>query len=62
MTRVADLHRRWSKDPRYVSAYEALGEEFELTARRGRIVPPRQRTRQVGCMVRRGRARLGPRP
>ena len=30
MTRVRDLHRRWSKDPDYRAAYDALDEEFEL--------------------------------
>lgn len=30
MTKLRDLHRRWSKDKDYKSAYDALGEEFEL--------------------------------
>ena len=30
MTKLKDLHRRWSKDNDYKSAYDALGEEFEL--------------------------------
>ena len=30
MTKLKDLHRRWSKDDDYKSAYDALGEEFEL--------------------------------
>ena len=30
MTKLKDLHRRWSKDDDYNSAYDALGEEFEL--------------------------------
>ena len=30
MTRVAELHRRWSRDAKYQAAYEALGEEFAL--------------------------------
>lgn len=30
MTKLKDLHRRWSKDEDYKSAYDALGEEFEL--------------------------------
>lgn len=30
MTKLKDLHRRWSKDDDYKTAYDALGEEFEL--------------------------------
>jgi transcriptional regulator with XRE-family HTH domain len=30
MTRIDDLHRKWSKDPAYREAYEALEEEFQL--------------------------------
>ena len=30
MTKISDLHRRWSKDPDYKAAYDALGEEFDL--------------------------------
>lgn len=30
MSKLKDLHRRWSKDNDYKSAYDALGEEFEL--------------------------------
>jgi transcriptional regulator with XRE-family HTH domain len=30
MTKLKDLHRRWSKDKDYKSAYDALGKEFEL--------------------------------
>ena len=30
MTKLKDLHRRWSKDERYKAAYDALGEEFQL--------------------------------
>ena len=30
MTKLKDLHRRWSKEKDYKSAYDALGEEFEL--------------------------------
>jgi transcriptional regulator with XRE-family HTH domain len=30
MTKLKDLHRRWSKDKDYKAAYDALGEEFEL--------------------------------
>lgn len=30
MTKVKQLHRRWSKDPDYRAAYEVLDEEFEL--------------------------------
>ncbi len=31
-TTVADLHRRWSVDPAYRAAYDALDEEFALVA------------------------------
>lgn len=30
MTKIRDLHRRWSKDAGYKDAYGALGEEFDL--------------------------------
>ena len=30
MTKISDLHRRWSVDPDYRQAYDALGEEFNL--------------------------------
>ena len=30
MTAVKDLHRRWSKNPDYKAAYDALDEEFHL--------------------------------
>ena len=30
MTKLNDLHRRWIKDPDYKTAYDALGEEFQL--------------------------------
>ena len=31
-TRVDDLHNQWMKDPDYRREYEALDEEFSLTA------------------------------
>ena len=31
MTRVADLHEEWSRDPGYREAYDRLGPEFELS-------------------------------
>jgi ribosome-binding protein aMBF1 (putative translation factor) len=30
MTKVKELHRRWSKDDDYRTAYESLDEEFQL--------------------------------
>lgn len=30
MTKVRDLHNRWSKDPEYQRAYEGLEEEFAV--------------------------------
>ncbi len=30
MTKIGDLHRRWSKDADYKDAYDALGGEFDL--------------------------------
>lgn len=30
MTKVKELHRQWSKAQDYKTAYDALGEEFEL--------------------------------
>ena len=31
MTKLATLHRRWSKDPEYQAAYAATAPEFELS-------------------------------
>jgi ribosome-binding protein aMBF1 (putative translation factor) len=31
-TRVDDLHKEWMKDPKYRREYQALEEEFSLTA------------------------------
>jgi transcriptional regulator with XRE-family HTH domain len=31
MTKISDLHRRWTKDAGYKDAYDALGEEFDLS-------------------------------
>jgi ribosome-binding protein aMBF1 (putative translation factor) len=31
-TRVDDLHKEWMKGPKYRREYQALGEEFSLTA------------------------------
>jgi transcriptional regulator with XRE-family HTH domain len=30
MTKISELHRRWSKTADYNEAYDALGEEFDL--------------------------------
>lgn len=30
MTKIRDLHRRWSKNAEYKEAYDALEEEFDL--------------------------------
>ena len=30
MSKVSDLHKKWSSNPEYKAAYEALGLEFEL--------------------------------
>ena len=30
MTKINELHRRWSKDADYKAAYDALEEEFDL--------------------------------
>ena len=30
MTRVADLHEKWSRDPAYRAAYDRLGPAFEV--------------------------------
>ena len=32
MTKLKDLHRRWSMDADYDAAYDALGEEFQLAS------------------------------
>ena len=31
MSKIADLHKEWSRDPEYQEAYDRLGAEFELT-------------------------------
>lgn len=30
MTKIADLHEKWSRDPEYRAAYDRLGTEFDL--------------------------------
>lgn len=30
MTKVSELHRRWTKNPKYATAYAALGQEFQI--------------------------------
>lgn len=30
MSKVSDLHKKWSQDPEYRAAYEELGLEFDL--------------------------------
>ena len=30
MSKVSELHERWSKDPGYRAAYDELGSEFDL--------------------------------
>lgn len=32
MTKVSTLHKRWSEDPEYRNAYEAMSPEFELAS------------------------------
>jgi transcriptional regulator with XRE-family HTH domain len=32
MTKLKDLHKKWSKEPAYQKAYDALEEEFALAA------------------------------
>ncbi len=31
MSKVADLHEKWSEDPEYRKAYQRLGPEFEIS-------------------------------
>lgn len=31
MSKVADLHKKWSEDPEYRKAYALLGPEFEIS-------------------------------
>ena len=31
MSKVADLHEKWSRNPEYRKAYDRLGPEFELS-------------------------------
>ncbi len=30
MSKLSNLHRKWSRDPKYRAAYDELGPEFEL--------------------------------
>lgn len=30
MTRASDLHKKWSKDPEYLKAYESMADEFSV--------------------------------
>jgi transcriptional regulator with XRE-family HTH domain len=32
MARIADLHKKWMKEPKYRKAYEALEKEFALAS------------------------------
>jgi hypothetical protein len=32
MTKIADLHKKWLKDPEYRREYEGLEEEFALAS------------------------------
>lgn len=32
MARIADLHKKWMREPKYRKAYEALEEEFVLAS------------------------------
>ncbi len=32
MARIADMHKRWLKEPKYKKAYEALEDEFALAS------------------------------
>jgi len=32
MTKIADLHKKWLKDPKYRKEYDALEEEFTLAS------------------------------
>jgi len=40
MTRVSELHKRWSEDPKYRKTYDALQEEFALA---GAVIEARKR-------------------
>ena len=31
MSKIADLHKKWSEDPEYRKAYDQLGPEFEIS-------------------------------
>ena len=31
MSKVTDLHKKWSEDPKYRNAYDRLGPEFEIS-------------------------------
>ena len=31
MTKVADLHKKWSENPEYRKAFDRLGPEFEIS-------------------------------
>lgn len=31
MSKVADLHKKWSEDPEYRKAHDGLGSEFEIS-------------------------------
>jgi len=53
MTRVSELHKRWSKHPNYRKSYDALQEEFALAravieARRGAGLTQQQLARKMG--------------
>ncbi len=64
MTRVSEMHKQWSKDPKYRKTYDALQQEFALA---GGVIESRKRaglTRQplapenIGIAKTRVRTRL----
>ncbi len=53
MTRISELHKRWSKDPKFRKSYDALQEEFALAravieARKSAGLTQQQLARKMG--------------
>lgn len=42
MARITELHKKWTKDPKYRQAYAALEEEFALVSAAIEKKPPRK--------------------
>ena len=62
MSKVSDLHKKWSRDPEYRAAYDELGPEFDLArslieARQEQLARKMDTTQSVIARLESGRVR-----